>query len=133
MVKNMSADTHSTIVHGESPLDVAFEYAKHNHLPIGSRVEVVDAAGKALNFTVKRSSLSSRMMDGGDVQLVKTPLTGGGGAAEDALERDHIIHAQSPAQAAMLFAREANLPGNSYVRVSTQDGKHYQHYSTPSE
>ncbi len=126
------AEQDNTIVYGESPLEVAFKYAQEHNLPIGSKVSVVESTGKSVDFTVKRSNRSKYMLDGGDVQLVKTPLTGGGGLENgEVLERDHIIHAQNPAQAAMLFAAEANLPGGSYVRVSTQDGKHYQHYATP--
>ena len=125
-------DQDNTIVYGDSPLQVAFQYANENNLPIGSKVSVVASTGKSVDFTVRRSNRSKHMMDGGDVQLVKTPLTGGGSLENgEVLERDHIIHAQNPAQAAMLFAAEANLPGGSYVRVSTQDGQHYQHYMTP--
>ena len=126
------AEQDNHIVYGESPLQVAFQYANEHNLPIGSKVNVVEPTGNSIDFTVKRSNRSKHMMDGGDLQLVKTPLTGGGSLENgEVLERDHIIHAQNPAQAAMLFAAEADLPGGSYVRVSTQDGKHYQHYMTP--
>ena len=129
---NTTGMTDTTIVHSDSPLAAAFEYARVNHLPIGSTVDVVDPEGKSVQYTVKRSSLSKHMLDGGDVQLVKKPLTGGG-HPDDILEQDHIVHAQNPAQAAMLFAAEANLPPNTYVRVSTQDQQKYQFYRTPAQ
>jgi hypothetical protein len=120
----------TTVVHGETPLQVAFDYAQQEHLPLGSQVEVTDVNGEPQHFTVMRSGLSKHMHNGGEIQLAKTPkqhLTGGG----DPLEQDYVIHASSPAEAAMLFAREAGLASKTHVKVSSMDHKQHQYYRSP--
>ena len=126
----------TTVLHGETPLQVAFNYAQQQQLPLGAQVEVTDINGQPKNFTVVRSELSRQMRNGGELQLAETPpqlLTGGGSAddSHDILERNFIIHASSPSEAALLFAAEARLPELSHVRVSSMDGKNHQYYRTP--
>lgn len=123
----------TTVVHGETPLHVAFDYAQKQQLPLGAQVEVTDLNGQPKNFTVVRSELSRHMNHGGELQLAETPsqMLTGGGSEVDALERNYVIHASSPAEAALLFAAEARLPELSHVRVSSIDGKNHQYYRTP--
>ena len=126
----------TSVVHGETPLQVAFDYAQQQRLPLGAQVEVTDINGQPKNFTVVRSELSRHLRNGGELQIAETPpqlLTGGGSADGDAdvLERNYVIHASSPAEAALLFAAEARLPELSHVQVSSMDGKNHQYYRTP--
>jgi hypothetical protein len=122
----------SNIVHGDSPLQVAFDYARSNHLPLGAQVEVTDAAGMPLHFTVTRSNRSQQMEHGGEVHLVRTPPQQliGGGEPDTELEREYTIHADSPEQAAMLFANESGVPPSTHLLVS--QGERQQFFRTPS-
>ena len=68
-------------------------------------------------------------LDGGGVMVrsVLPPLRGGGGEYQEdphgVAGGEHILHARTQAQAALLFAKEANLPPGSYVSVEAQDGR----------
>ena len=77
-------------------------------------------------FLVERSARSAGMLDGGGIRVrsVLPPLRGGDRAnLAGPSQGDHILHARTQAQAALLFAKEANLPPGAYVSVESADGQ----------
>lgn len=115
----------TTIVHSHSSKAAALSYAEKNMLPIDALVEVRDLNDKPHTYRVERSIRSQGMLDGGAIQMreVLPPLRGGGVGGGAAAQRDHILDARSPEQAALLFAHEADLPPGSHVRVEAAPGQ----------
>jgi hypothetical protein len=112
----------TSIVHSTSTKQAALRYATEHALPIDATVEIRDLHDRAHTFRVERSVRSQGMLDGGGIKLreIMPPLRGGGQAAE---KRDHILDARTPAQAALLYAHEAELPPGTHVRVEAQPGQ----------
>ena len=128
------------VLNSSSPSQAAIHYAQAQGLPIGAKLEIRDVDDTPHYFVVERSARSTGMLDGGGVRVrrVPPPLRGGAAAeAEEAEEaafsihgKDHILHARTMPQAALLFAKEANLPPGAYVSVENADGtKNY--FRTP--
>ena len=115
-----------SVYNSTSPTQAAIAYAHEQNLPIGARLEVRDMDDKPHFFLVERSARSAGMLDGGGIRVrsVLPPLRGGD-RAEPAgpSQGDHILHARTQAQAALLFAKEANLPPGAYVSVESADGQ----------
>lgn len=118
-----------TTFNANSAEQAAMQYAQTQNLPIGAKIEVNDIHDTPHHFRVERSTRSHGMLDGGGVRLrrIMPPLRGGGmpqdGADENVVyNRDHILHARTKAQAALLFASEANLPPGACVSVESEDG-----------
>lgn len=124
----MSQDDHTTIVHSTSTKEAALQFAHEHALPINATVEVRDLNDRPHTYRVERSVRSRGMLDGGGMRMreILPPLRGGGTAAKE----DHIVHARTPAQAALLFAHEADLPPGTHLRVETQPGQ-VQFFQTP--
>ena len=106
-----------------SPTEAAITYARENNLPIGARLEVRDMDDHPHYFLVERSARSAGMLDGGGIRVrnVLPPLRGGDMAGP--YQGENILHARTQAQAALLFAKEANLPPGAYVSVESPDGQ----------
>jgi hypothetical protein len=123
----MSKDD-TTIVHGTSTKDAALRYAHEQALPINATVEVRDINDRPHTFQVERSIRSQGLLDGGGIRMreILPPLRGGG----QAKKKDHIMHARTPAQAALLFAHEADLPPGTHLSVESQPGQK-QFFQTP--
>ena len=130
------------VLNSSSPSQAAIRYAQAQGLPIGSKLEIRDVDDTPHYFVVERSSRSTGMLDGGGVRVRRVPPPLRGGAAEEGEEdkageaafsihgKDHILHARTMPQAALLFAKEANLPPGAYVSVENTDGtKNY--FRTP--
>jgi hypothetical protein len=111
----------TTIVHSHSTKQAALTYAKEHALPIDAILEVRDLNDRAHTFRVERSSRSQGMLDGGSIRMreIMPPLRGGGIAPK----KDHIVDARNPAQAALLYAHEADLPPGSHVSVDIAPGQ----------
>ena len=116
-----------TVYNSSSPTQAAVAYARAHNLPIGARLEVRDVEDQPHFFLVERSARSTGMLDGGGIRVRSAlpPLRGGDRAAVPAgpAQGEHILHARTQAQAALLFAKEANLPPGAYVSVESQDGQ----------
>lgn len=131
----MSHDTPSgNILRAQDPYSAALTFAERDNLPMGARIEVRDMDDRPVNFIVERSNRSQGMLDGGRAQVrrVPPPLRGGGAAADaDEDEADHIVHARTMAQAALLYAKEAGLTPGSYVRVEHPQNGQGVYFRTP--
>jgi len=115
----------SQIIHGTSAQQVASEYADKYALPLGAKISVTNIDGSPSHFEVERSMRSYDLKNGGRVHVkphALPPLTGGG-VAPHALERDHVIDAQSASHAAMLFARESGVPTGTHLYVTDPKGR----------
>ena len=121
-------DEATTIVNSSSTKEAALEYARTHTLPINATVEVRDMNDKLHTYRVERSVRSQGMLDGGGIRMreVLPPLRGGGMPSKT----DHIMHARTPQQAALLFAQEADLPPGTHLRVEAQPGQ-VQFFRTP--
>ena len=121
----------ATIVNSTSTEQAALQYAREHALPIDATVEVRDMNDRPRTYRVERSNRSQGMLDGGGMRMreIMPPLRGGGNAPQTQ-PRDHIIHARTPEQAALLYAHEANVPPGTHVRVETRPGM-VQYYQTP--
>ena len=121
-------DAEPTIMHSTSTKEAALRYAQENALPINATIEVRDMNDRPHTYRVERSFRSQGMLDGGGVRMreILPPLRGGGIAAKE----DHIMHARTPSQAALLFAHEADLPPGTHLRVESQPGQ-VQFFQTP--
>ena len=119
------------VFNASSPTQAAVRYAQENNLPIGAKLEIHDLDDTPHHFIIERSARSAGMLDGGGVRVRRVPPPLRGGGAEQAHGQDeNIVHARAMPQAALLFAKEANLPPGAYVSVEDADGtKNY--FRTP--
>ena len=110
-----------TTFNSTSPEQAAMQYAQTHNLPIGSKIEVNDIDDNPHHFRVERSVRSHGMLDGGGVRLRRI-MPQDGVNENTVYNTDHILHARTKAQAALLFSKEANLPPGACVSVESEEG-----------